>query len=73
MSRVDMEEYESNESKNAYNDFVHLPLNEKTQKFSEDLDRAKERKREMRISVGSNCSENEDFVMFSLDNEDNFA
>lgn len=70
MSRVDMEEYES---KDAYSDFTNLPLNEKSQKFTEDLERSKERKREMRLSMSSNCSEKEDFVMFSLDDEDNFA
>ena len=70
VSRIDMEDYES---KNAFIDFVSLPVNDKSLKFSEDLEKSKERKRELRISVGSKCSDNEDSVMFSFDDEDNFA
>lgn len=69
MSKVDMEDLEES----AYQDFVALPVNEKSQKFAEDLEKCQERMVDFRFSVGSSkCSDNEDSVMFSFD-EDNFA
>ena len=65
LSKVDIEELEES----AYQDFVALPVNEKSQKFAEDLEKCDD----FRFSVGSSkCSDNEDSVMFSFD-EDNFA
>ena len=69
LSKVDMEELEES----AYQDFVALPVNEKSQKFAGDLEKSEERTFDFRYSVGSSkCSDNEDSVMFSFD-EDNFA
>ena len=68
LSKVDMEELEES----AYQDFVALPVNEKSQ-FVEDLEKSEERTLDFRFSVGSSkCSDNEDSVMFSFD-KDNFA
>ena len=67
LSKVDMEE------ESAYQDFVALPVNEKSKKFSDDLEKCEDRMIDFRISVGSSkYSDNEDSVMFSFD-EDNFA
>ena len=69
LSKVDMEELEES----AYQDFVALPVNEKSQKFAGDVEKSEERTLGFRYSVGSSkCSDNEDSVMFSFD-EDNFA
>ena len=69
LSKVDMEESEES----AYQDFVALPVNEKSQKFTEDLEKSEEKMIDFRFSVGSSkCSDKEDSVMFSF-NEDNFA
>ena len=69
LSKVDMEELEES----AYQDFVALPVNEKSQKFAEDLEKCEEKMIDFRFSVGSSkCSDNEDSVMFSFD-KNNFA
>lgn len=68
LSKNDMEDLEES----AYQDFVALPVNEKSQ-FVEDLEKSEERTLDFRFSVGSSkCSDNEDSVMFSFD-KDNFA